>query len=86
VAQPCTSLSRTKIRFRFRLPTFTWAALSVVNVVADATGFNFSAVARSTPFSFQLGATDVAQTPNVSALLTINIVLPAITGLTFLSP
>ena len=64
----------------------TWAASSVVNVVADATGFNFSAVARSTPFSFQLGATDVAQTPNVSAILSINIVLPAITGLTFLSP
>jgi hypothetical protein len=64
----------------------TWQTSSVVNVVADATGFNFSAVTRGTPFSFQLGATDVAQTPNVSALLTINVVLPAITGLTFLSP
>jgi hypothetical protein len=64
----------------------SWASSSVVNIVPDATGFNISGLSRSTPFSFQLAATDVAQSPNVSALLTINIVLPAITGLTFMSP
>lgn len=64
----------------------TWQASSVVNVAANSTGFNISAVARSTAFSFVLTATDTAQTPNVSAGLTINIVLPAITALTFTSP
>jgi hypothetical protein len=64
----------------------TWQASSVVNVVADATGFNISAVARGSAFTFVLTATDTAQSPNVSAGLTINIVLPPITGLTFTSP
>lgn len=64
----------------------TWQASSVVNVVADATGFNFSALPRSTAFSFTMTATDAAQTPAATGNLTIDIVLPAITGLTFTSP
>jgi ribosome recycling factor len=63
-----------------------WTASSVISMTADSTGFNISALPRSTAFSFGITATDIAQTPNVAGTLTINVVLPNITSLTFASP
>jgi hypothetical protein len=63
-----------------------WVAASELTITADTTGFNIAAVPRSTPTSFTLTATDTAQTPNATGVLTININLPPITSLTFTSP
>lgn len=87
-AEPVTVWDQTTTN---EIPTanLAWQASSVVNVVQNTAApgeYSISAVARSTPFSFSLGVTDTAQSPNVTGTLTINIVLPNITGLTFTSP
>ena len=63
-----------------------WDASSVVNITPDATGFNFAALPRGSATTFQITATDIAQTPAATGVLTINVVLPAVTSLTFTSP
>jgi hypothetical protein len=63
-----------------------WDQSSVVNIVADATGFNISAVPRSTPTSFNISATDAVQTPKVAGVLAINVTMSAVTALTFSVP
>jgi hypothetical protein len=68
--------------------SISWTPSSVINVAADSTGagFNFTAVARSTATSFQITATLTTQTPQATGVLTINVVLPAVTALQFSSP
>jgi hypothetical protein len=64
-----------------------WDSHSELNTIGtDPTGFNFSAVSRGTPVSFMATATDNAQNPPVTGQLTVNIVLPPVTALTFSSP
>jgi hypothetical protein len=64
----------------------SWDSHSEISIVADATGFNISAVPRGAPTSFNLNATDTAQMPTASGSLSVNIVMPPITSLTFSSP
>jgi hypothetical protein len=65
--------------------TITWPAASELNIVPNATGFTMNALPRGVATSIDLVATYTGQMPNVAQALTINIVLPAVTGLTFFS-
>ena len=66
--------------------SIAWESSSVVTITPDATGFNFAANPRGSSTSFNITATYTAQQPNATGVLTVNVVLPGVTMVTFTSP